>query len=263
MEIITALKKLGLTQNEIDIYLFLLKNEGIAAPQIYKSLGLDKSSAYRALSLLQEKELILVSGETRNQEYEAKPADELERFYKQKRQEIKTIGNTINDFVADIESYAKSNYKSQSIKIFEGEKSYFAFNEARLADGVKLIREIGVKEFLDKVVVGVDYENYMNEYISRRVKKGIKIRCLYDDREDYLPFDYTNPKILKQARKYTGELDLNSFMSTYGNKVGFFTIKVNTFMGVVIEDVFITKLINSMYDAIWKVSEEVIDAKQN
>ncbi|MDQ6984709.1 MAG: helix-turn-helix domain-containing protein [Candidatus Dojkabacteria bacterium] len=67
MNQIQSLEQLGLTENEIDIYRFLLRNEVSSGTDIYLSLSMDKSSTYRALKKLQDIGLVTVTGEKRNQ----------------------------------------------------------------------------------------------------------------------------------------------------------------------------------------------------
>ena len=46
------LKRLGMNENEIKIYLFLLKTGTSTAPEISKNTGIDKATIYRGLDNL-------------------------------------------------------------------------------------------------------------------------------------------------------------------------------------------------------------------
>ena len=52
--------KLGLTLNESEVYVFLLKHGLTSGPDIYTLMNMDKSSCYRALNSLMKKNLVFI-----------------------------------------------------------------------------------------------------------------------------------------------------------------------------------------------------------
>src|SRR5690606_28402751 len=92
-----SLQKLGLTPNEISIYIYLLKNGDSTGTEIYTDNELDKSSAYEALSNLNAKGLVYTLGQKRNQKFGSIPANKLIEIAEEKEKELKKVKSDINN----------------------------------------------------------------------------------------------------------------------------------------------------------------------
>ncbi|MBN2100910.1 hypothetical protein JW710_03385 [Candidatus Dojkabacteria bacterium] len=252
------LENLDLTPNEIDIYLYLLKTGSSPGPQIYKELSLDKSSTYRALSELEKKDLIYSLGETRNQLFLANSTDKLLKMQEAKEKEVLGIRKGLKKFIKNIDEFSKKNYKFQNIKIFEGKNAYYAFMEESRKGKYDVFRNICSTQKIHKLAHTKErYYKYMESYVPERVKKGIKVKILYDKntKPDFL--DVSDAEKLKEARQYKGNLSLGCFLNTFANKTGFLTLRNGEPWAIIIEDQLITDLINSLFEAIWNISKTI------
>jgi sugar-specific transcriptional regulator TrmB len=258
MDISKSLKDIGFTQNEIDIYTYMLQSGTVFGTEVYKKLSMDKSSFYRALNTLKKKELVYSHGETRNQKFKARDPSKLLTLQREKEQEIQEAGKNIHSFIKEIDRYTKENFKSNNIKIYEGDNAYFLFMEEILRGKVSIMRDfsLGGKNTYKYAGSKEKYYDFLNNYfIPKRIEKGIHIKILYD--KTVLPddFDISNPKTLKECRQCDEKLNLECFLNTFGDRSGFISEKAGKFWAIIIKDRMITNLLNSMFDIIWNKSK--------
>jgi hypothetical protein len=203
-------------------------------------------------------QLISRSGSTKNQEFFIEDIYKLNELINLKEKEIISVKNDFKNLIKNIEKHSEEVYKSNNIEIFEGKDGYFLWMEKRLKGNHKVIKELGSIRFLSNFLSGKDYDKYMTKHIAKRVKKGILMLSLFDINEPIDPEDklnYTHKDLIKETRQFPGALELGAFLEIYGDYFGYFTIKNDKFMGVVIYDPLTTKLLNSIYDVLWNQSK--------
>jgi len=257
METNEALQLLGLTPNEITIYRYLLRKGISTGTQIYKENALDKSSTYRALYELMDKDLAYSIGEKRNQRFTAKPTEKLVSLHKTKLNKLNSVSDSINTFIKEIDDYAKENYRTNRIQIYEGAEGYKLFMKQRLTGHIEVIRLFGPLE--KRVTALEDYHDFvLKEIIQPRIDKKIPVRVLFDRSVKTEALERTNSKIMKETRQIDKDLNLQASVATFGDRSGFYSEQDGTFLGVIIKDPFITNVINAMFDFLWENSKEII-----
>lgn len=255
MENIKSLQKLGLTSNEIDVYLFLIRNGPNSGANIYSTLGQDKASCYRALNSLIKLQLINRSGSTKNQEFFVEDVYKLNDLIGKKEKELASVRTDFNQILKMIEQNSEEVYKSQNIEIFQGKDGYPLWIERRLQGKHKLIRELGSKEFITAIIKESDYTPYMTKYIAKRIKKGIMMHSMADIRETVDGIDITSKALYKETRIFPKLLNLDAFISIWGDYFGYYTKKAGEFMGVAIYDPLMSRLLESIFDVLWDQSK--------
>jgi sugar-specific transcriptional regulator TrmB len=253
VDIYESLEKLGLTRNEVTIYKYLLRKGISTGAQIWVENSLDKSSAYRAIGQLQEKRLIYAIGETRNQKFAAYPVEALKELHKKVESTLALVSEDIERFVADINKYAKENYKSSRIQLYEGDEGYKLFSKQRLEGKVDVIRQIGPRE------LDIDGFTELNkQFINERVKRGIPFKQLQGSTFMVdLKAPRTNPDGLKEVRQVKVDFDPFSAIATHGDSISLFTREDGKFMGLVIRDRMITSLFNGLFDFVWEYGKQI------
>ncbi len=257
MDINTTLAQLGLTKNESDIYLHLLKKGQYSGASAYKELNLDKSSFYRSLNRLQAMNLVRIEGEKRNQKFFVEPVAQLVKIQQQKLSELEAAGQSLTNLAKELEAYASKSFLKNNIQIFEGANAYYEFMEQKLIGKIDIVRDITVGQSNLNSFAGsqAKYDKYVKDYIKRRVAKGIKIRMLVDDSIKPSKLQISNAKDLKEGRHYNGKLNIDCFLNVFGDRTGFMTEKAGKFWGIIIKDNLIAGLMAAMFDAIWQQSE--------
>jgi sugar-specific transcriptional regulator TrmB len=252
MDITQSLQKLGLTSNETAVYLFLLSNGPNSGTDIYTTLGLDKASCYRAINSLLKLGLINTSGATKNQQFFIEDVYHLHDLINTKEKELASIRNDFSELINSIEANSEQLYKSQNIEIFQGKDGYLLWNERRLKGNHKLIKELGTRKFLNKIISDKEYNSYMRGYLKKRVSKNIHMQSLGDISEEHDDIDITDPKLLKEARTFPKDLGMDAFLSIFGDHFGYYSFKADKFMGVIVFDPMMSKLLSAMFDVLWQ-----------
>lgn len=243
-----SLEKLGLTRNEVTIYKYLLRKGISSGAQIWGENSLDKSSAYRAIGQLQEKRLIYAIGETRNQKFAPYPVEALEELHSKVEDSLTKVKSDIEMFIEDINEYAKANYKTSRIQLFEGDEGYRLFLKQRLEGHVDLIRQFGA--FVPEVK---NFEASMGDLIDERVKRQVPVRILYGKEVVRTTPDIkTDPVKFKEARQVEKPLVGLTSILTHGGAVSIFTQEDGKFLGIVIKDKIVTDMMNTLFDYMWE-----------
>lgn len=242
---------LGLSDIETTVFLHLLKNGKSSAPEIISALAFDKSTFYKTVKELSNRGLISITGSRRQQIYEAK----LAQYKKQKEDEYKNINSTVEDL---LKNYETGRFKDSNVQIFEGPNAYFDLMEETLKGNVKLIRDLDAGSVVNAFFAGSKgkYLKYLSGYIPKRLKKKTAVKIIVDSTVPDDERDRTNLKKLKEARQYTKPLKFSCSIYTFGDKVGFLTLRNNTPWVLIIKDPIIANVINVMFDAMWDISKE-------
>ena len=167
------LKKLGLNQNEAEIYLFLLEKKQSTALSISRELSLSRPTVYRIIEKLKQKNLIFAENENQNKKqfFSANSPDEFLKFLRiqkkkaeeQEREFLRIISILHEKYGAIRKNEIKLFQVKTALEDFAStrEKNIFIFltkentlNHKKIADLVKNIQkrqgEISVKIFSDK-----------------------------------------------------------------------------------------------------------------
>lgn len=257
MNLNQSLTQLGLTKNETDIYLHLLKKGGYSGAEVYKQLNLDKSSFYRALNRLQVLKLVRIEGEKRNQKFFPEPISNLIELQKQKLSEIEDVGKNLINLTKELEVYASRSFLKNNIQIFEGENAFYDFMDEKLKGKVETIHDLSmnISDLYPFAGSKKKYEVYIADHIKRRVAKGIKIELLLDNTIKPTVLQYTDEAKLKEVRQYMGKLNTGCFLNVFGDRVGFMTERAGGFWGIIIKDKLIADLMSALFGAIWQNSK--------
>lgn len=253
VSIYESLEKLGLTRNEVTIYKYLLRKGLSSGAQIWGENSMDKSSAYRAIGQLQEKRLVYAIGETRNQKFAANPVEYLYELHQKVENQLSDVKTDIQKFVEDINEYAKENYKSSRIQLYEGSEGYRLFLKQRIHGSVDLIRIFGA--FEPEVT---NFETTMERLIKDRVKKGIPVKMLFGKEVKQLRDSIkTNKDQLKEARKIDHMLTDFTSILTHGDSTSIYTQEDGRFLGIVIKDRIVNSMVSTLFDVLWEQGKEV------
>lgn len=248
-ELQPLLQVAGLTELEIKIYLYILRKGKISATKIYQSLHLDKSSTYRILDSLVSRGLISLFGDIYAKEYMITDTSVLLQQVNEKSKQLRDAESKLSKIFSTLETTLLKDYKNHNIQVYEGAEGVKIIWEKRLHAKDKVIREIANSKTLREFFP--DYLSYMNEYIQRRVKKGIYLRGLVPT-DGIHELDKTSKENLKEIRILPKSNNFIATVTTFDNVTAFHNLKGKRLIGVVIVDEFITNLINYLFEQLWE-----------
>lgn len=251
-----------LSQSESEIFEYLLQYGAIKAVELRKILHLDRAPFYRTLSMLEAKNLLVVSGSLRQQVVELQSLDSIKLSLDQKKQELESAQKSLSSLAVNMKELRDKRYHKENVEIYSGENAYLESMQSILKGGGKLLRDITPDSGILYTMAGsqANYESVVKKIISERLKKKIAIQILIDNQAKILDqYAYTNPKTLKESRIFDGNLKLDCYLNTCGSRSLFYTKDSKGSWGILIKDPLITNLLNSLFDILWNQSKLITD----
>ena len=249
---------LGLTGGESEIFEHLLEYGEIKAVELRKNLRLDRAPFYRALSLLENKNLVAVKGSLRKQVVSLQQIESIKSILTQKKLELEAAEKSLLSFQANMKDLRDKRYHQDNVEIFSGEDAYLESMKSVLSGGGKLLRDITPDSGTLYQMAGSKekYESIVKVIKAERLKKNIAIQILFDNQaKDIDIYSATNPKTLKETRVFGGNLKLDCYLNTCGSRSLFYTKDQSGSWGIVLKDPLIATLLNSLFDVIWNLSK--------
>jgi len=205
-----VLEKIGLTRNEIKVYLALLELGSSTTSFISRKAELHTSRVYESLERLIEKGLVSFVIISNRKHFQAADPNALDRYIEKQREDLHNI-------LPELERLKKEKELKQNAEIFEGYRGVKTVYD-------NIINELGPKDEI--LVMGaraaeesVLARTYFKQYTKRRIKKKIRMRLLFnEDARDtgrfYADLPFTKVRYMKKGVITPATVDI------YKDKVG-------------------------------------------
>lgn len=233
------LKELGLTDNEVRIYLLLLKYGMMNPSEISQKLGLHRSYVYDALERMQEKEAVNIILKTNKKHYQATSPKNLLELLKFR---LKNLEKAIPDLMK-LTSHEKEETK---VELHKGKNVY----RVLLKD---IISSLNKNE--DVYIVGVDENVLLNEIEPIYLKQYMNIIKLKNIKEKII-IKKGGKKIKNPNLEYR-ELDEKYIGKTsqiiYNNKVAIFILGTPYYL-VIIDNKEVSETYRKQFDLLWSIA---------
>lgn len=259
-DISKLIQALDLNNTEGEIYQYLISYGDIRTVDLRKALRFDRSPFYRAISSLEERDLVVVEGSKRLQHVRPQKISTIKSYLQKKSEDIKSAEKSLSTLATSIQQYRDDRYHNKNVEIFSGSDAYLHSMQSVLAGGGKLLRDITPDSttLYDMAGSKDKYEQIVRVIKELRLKNTIAIQILFDNQaKDIDELSATNPKALKESRIFGGNLHLNCYLNTCGSRSLFYTKDATGSWGIVIKDELITKLLNSLFDILWSQSNKI------
>ena len=165
--LIELLKSIGLTENEIDIYLDLLKNKASTAYLVAQRINQHRSSVYEAIRKLQHMGFIVEIQDENRKLYQTKEYTAIEEYLKQKQVELQEISSYLKNV-------SNTEMPEGSISVSYG----LTRLRATLSSVFDLKQEILIW-ILPKDVEAVLGEWFLKEINETAMKKEVPVKIIY------------------------------------------------------------------------------------
>jgi len=233
-----SLKKIGLTEEEINIYLLLLKLGSSKATIISKELGVARTTIYRFLLSLYEKGLISENIQNNVKYFYPVDPKRIPEILKERAEEIQQIIPELNSLKSDLN-------EETNVELYKGK------------NGIKTIMNDILREEKDYTFIG-NAEKYFEEFDIdiftsqwiRKIEKGkIKGRLLCNKKQKF--------KIAKTEEYKLLPEDLIPKISTwtYGDKTAIF-IWSKPFYVVLVNNKSIADSNKKTFEYFWKMAKK-------
>lgn len=234
------LKELGLTDNEVRIYLLLLRQGAISPSEISEKLGLHRGYIYDTLERMQEKEVVNHVLKNNKKHFQATTPENLAELLKFKLENLQKI-------IPELNKIAESTKEKTKVEVHKGRKVY----RTLLKDIITTVKQ---KETI--LLTGVDEKTlleevepiYLNQYFTIIKEKKIKEKVIIKKGSKKYTIPNVSHKFLDE--KYIG----NTEQIIYGNKVATFILG-DPFYLIVIENKQVAETYRKQFKLMWKIAK--------
>lgn len=237
------LKEFGLSDNEITIYLTLLKTGSSTANRIAQITGLKRSTTYDNLALLNSKGIVSNAMKDNVNYYESANPKKIVHLLEERKERIEKI-------LPELLSMRESISEKTGVTYFEGKKGVLTVLNDILDEGKELWFYGSRKMAL------LSLKHYPENFIQKRADKNIKLRAILagEDKKDPV---YKNKKIFRlSSLKFLKEFDqIGTNVFIYSDRVAFMTPSENP-VGIIIKNKEILKQQKTLFEIFWKMAKK-------
>lgn len=234
------LKELGLTDNEVRIYLLLLEHGMMNPSEISQKLGLHRGYVYDALERMQEKEVVNVILKTNKKYYQATSPQNLIELLKFKLENFEKA-------VPDLMKLATLKKEETKVELHRGKRVY----RVLLKDMISILKKndtaylVGIdEEILMQEVEPIYIKQYLNAMKSRKIKERVIIK--------------TGATKVKNPNLEYKELDSKYIGKTaqiiYNDKVAIFILGTPYYL-IVIENKEVAETYKKQFNLLWSIAK--------
>lgn len=237
------LKEFGLSENEIEVYITLIKTGVSTANRVARITGLKRSTTYDTLATLGIKGIVSTVVKDNVNHFQAADPQKILQLVEEKKEKIASI-------VPEIQALHKTVEEKTGVTYFEGKKGVLTVLNDVLDQGKELwfygSRKMGL----------VALKNYPENFILKRVSKGIYLKAVLAGEDKGDPA-YTDKKIYKLSNlKFLKSLDgVETNVFIYSDRVAFLTSGENL-VGVIIKNKDVVAQQKKIFKLLWKQAKK-------
>lgn len=239
------LKKLGFTQNEVKIYLTLLRLGKLKAGELIKEAGLQRSVVYNGLDELFKRGLVSKSVTKGVAVYASNDPEALVHEAEQKAFLAKKISRELKQ---------KQRMKDREVVVYEGEDIV-----KRVADKSLDSRAGSTIYFLGPSKFGIqaNLEKYWQQYHKKRFEKEVNCQILYDKSTDPRIVKNRNALPLCEARYLPIEMEMPMSFIISEYMVGIVVPSENPPLAFLIRSLKTAEALKNYFEYLWGQSTPV------
>lgn len=252
------LRHLGLTVGEIKVYAALLENGPQPVSDLIKLTNLKKGDCYNKLSDLLQKDLIEEFAANKKKHYRLASPKKLEEVANSRYQEAEAAKKEVESVLPQIISTYTLAYQQPGIIVFEGQEAM-----RRVLDD-SLTAEGDILQYVDlETVLGV-YPKLNAAYARKRKQLKKKKRIILSDNPLAHRYASDQDPEITAVRLVKHQLPrFYSVMQIYNNKVSYLTLKPEGMIGVIIEDPYLAKMHQALFEMNWEQAQTPPEQAKN
>ncbi|MFC1696810.1 TrmB family transcriptional regulator [Nanoarchaeota archaeon] len=233
------LRKLGLDEKEIKVYLTLLRLGSSTASKVSKETDIDRATCYRYIDTLINKGLVSHVVENNVKYFQAAHPEKILKDIKEKEMEYKKI-------LPELISLTTLPKEETNVEVYKGK------------DGLKTVLRTILRDKEDHFVIGdeghfqelfpIFFKQFVNECKKNKIKE--KILCSKNVYKKIQKYEYKNSEIRTLPHDYV----IPTTTLIYGNKIILFnwTLPYNA---VVISNKDMAKSYKIYFKLLWKIAK--------
>lgn len=256
MDTKTALREIGLHENQIKVYLALLQMGEGNIHDIAVNASIKRTTAYSILDVLKTKGLVTYIEKTGHRTYYAENPKKVLFYFRDREQELKTQAKKFESVIPELSSiYNVSATKPKTkpkIRFYEGVEGLKAvFEETLTLKPNEEILAIATASLIHKVLG----DEWAVDYLTRRAKGKIKQKAIVEDsawgrihqKNDKKEFRLTR-LVPKEKFPFSNEINI------FANKVMIASFRDQ--IGVIIESADVARTWKAVFELAWDGAEK-------
>lgn len=243
------LNDIGLTENEVKIYLTLLKTGVVTAYELSQKAGIYRVHVYDKLEQLINKGLVTYVYEGSKKHFRATSPEKLKQYLEDKEKALNVQKEKIEKILPELNSLLKEPKEDTSVEVFRGKEGLKYF----LKDIIKTSKEV--------LVTGIDDEKYhktlgifMDQYFRDLKNNKIKERIITLNKKNIFLFD----KKIAPTTEYRYLKEDDSFNPTntfiYENKIVIVSWG-NPITATMIKNKQVANTYKTHFEHLWKIAK--------
>ena len=241
-----VLTKLGLTENEIAVYVALLKSGPSLASAIAESTGLHRTHVYDILRALMKRELVFYAIRENRKYFEAKQPERLLMLLKEKEEELKQYEANLTAVIAELTKAAATPTRKIKAFVYQGKEGF----KSLLNDILRVGKEYFVIGYTPRADEQLKY--FQPSFHKKRIKLGISRKIIMDAD---LKKKWISKQKLQETRFLPKERYIPMGIILYGIRVVIVTIEEAEFTALVVENEKIYKNFRQFFDMLWEIAQ--------
>lgn len=246
-QIKSALKEVGLTEGESQVYNALLEIGKTTAGKIIKKANIASSKVYDVLHRLQQKGLVGFSVINGTRNYDATPPERLIDFLEQKKNKITESQEKISEIIPLIEMKRNEQEEKNNVTVYTGIQGPKIVLKETIEAGRKGEKLMGFGTDEDP------YKDYLPADIEDHFRDQKKYRITW-----HLLFtkgEWSSPSPLAKVKYLPEGSSMPIRTMIYGNKVAIVDFH-KPFTTIIIEKKEIAKAYTKQFDMLWKLAKK-------
>ncbi len=243
MQINTILKKFGLSEKEVKVYLALLELGPVSVRKVAIKSGINRGTTYDILKSLIDLGLVSYFHKEKKQYFAAEDPQKIKDAIKNRQKELVNIEKQVDELIPELRSLFVRAGEKPVARYYEGHKGI----KNILQDLLDVMGEAEEKEYF--VYSSSNIREYLYKHFSNfteeRIEKGIKVKVAAIGEGGEL-------QGLDERKWISKKQGAPTYILIYDNKVAF--ISIDSFdnpLGVIIEDEGIAETQKIIFKNIW------------
>lgn len=226
----------GLTKNQAEVYLEILKHPEQSGGEIAKALSIDRSFVYSIINSLIDKGLVSYITKGKVRLYYSADPENLLKAIDEKR-------NNVNKIVQELKSLKEQTKSEKSVLVYEGKAGLKAYIRDFLeANSFETLGGGGNLKILE--ALKYEYPHYLNEFN----KKKIRGKLITSPKNKKIMSDiYKNSRV--EIKTFEG-LESGVSFTIFKNKLAIYSAEEKPFV-IMIENENIAKALKTYFDKTW------------
>lgn len=243
-----VLTKLGLTEEQAEIYQSLLSHGPQGAGQLAKTTNVKRTYIYAVAKELVKKGLITEETQGKKAIYRPQSPEALRNHAETQKTRaelaLKELENTLPNLVSQ---YQLNEYKP-IVRTFEGEEGTIKANLEVLAEKKDILAYLVINPEIDKKM-----EKFWKKYYDLRIQNNIHVRAITSDTPEGIEYKKRDKAELRETRLVPKDkFPLAIEKNIVGNKVAFFSFYNGTLIATIIENKEIADAERAIFELAWK-----------